>query len=56
MRGIALSFGIAIVYWMVSGLFEALGSLNELPPIVAAWTPNLIFGLGGLYLFLKIET
>ena len=56
LRGIALSFGIAIVYWTVSGLFEALGALNELPAVAAAWIPNLLFGLGGLYLFLKMET
>ena len=56
LRGIALSFVIAIAYLMVSHLFEALGTLNELPPIAAAWSPNLIFGLGGLYMFLKMET
>ncbi|MBI4463081.1 MAG: LptF/LptG family permease [Acidobacteria bacterium] len=56
LTGIAVSLAIAIVYWGVSSLFEALGNLNELPPVVAAWSPNLLFGLGGLYLFLKIET
>ncbi len=56
LTGIALSIGIAIVYWAVSSLFEALGNLNELPAVAAAWSPNLVFGLGGLYLFLKIET
>ena len=56
LTGIAVSLVIAIVYLGVGSLFEALGNLNELPPVVAAWSPNLLFGLGGLYLFLKIET
>ncbi|MBI2816772.1 MAG: LPS export ABC transporter permease LptF [Acidobacteria bacterium] len=56
LTGIALSIGIAIVYWAVSSLFEALGNLNELSAVAAAWSPNLVFGLGGLYLFLRIET
>jgi lipopolysaccharide export LptBFGC system permease protein LptF len=56
LTGIALSIGIAISYWAVSSLFEALGNLNELSAVAAAWSPNLIFGLSGLYMFLRIET
>ncbi|MBI3895221.1 MAG: LptF/LptG family permease [Acidobacteria bacterium] len=56
LTGIAVSLGIAIVFWGISSLFEVLGNLNELPPLAAAWSPNLLFGLGGLYLFLKIKT
>lgn len=56
LTGIALSIGIAIAYWAVSSLFEALGNLNELSAVAAAWSPNLVFGLTGLYLFLRIET
>ncbi|HWP85305.1 MAG TPA: LptF/LptG family permease, partial [Terriglobia bacterium] len=56
LTGIAISLGIAIVFWGTDSLFEALGNLNQLPPAVAAWSPNLLFGLGGLYLFLRIKT
>lgn len=54
--GIALSIAIAIVYWSVSSLFEAMGNLNQLPPLVAAWSPDLLFGLGGVYLLLRVRT
>lgn len=54
--GVAVALGIALVYWGASSLAEALGNLNELPPVLAAWSPNLLFGLGGIYLFLKIKT
>ncbi len=56
LTGIACSLGIAMVYWIVSSLFEALGNLNQLPPLAAAWSPNLLFGLGGIYLLLRVDT
>lgn len=54
--GIATSIGIAILYWASSSLFQAMGNLSQLPPIVAAWSPDLLFGLGGVYLFLRVKT
>jgi hypothetical protein len=56
LTGIALSLGIAMAYQMTASLFEPLGNLNQLPPIAAAWSPNLLFGLYGLYMFLRIRT
>jgi LPS export ABC transporter permease LptF/LPS export ABC transporter permease LptG len=56
LTGIAVSLGIAMAFWGTTSLFEALGNLNQLPPIAAAWSPNLLFGLGGLYFFLRIRT
>ncbi len=54
--GIALSIGIAIFYWSVLSLFEAMGNLNQLPPAVAAWSPDVLFSLGGGYLLLRVRT
>jgi len=54
--GIAASIGIAIVYWASTSLFEAMGNLSQLPPVVAAWSPDVLFGLGGVYLFLRVRT
>jgi LPS export ABC transporter permease LptG/LPS export ABC transporter permease LptF len=54
--GIATAIGIALVYWTVSSLFEAMGNVSQLPPMLAAWSPNLIFGLVGGYLILKVPT
>jgi LPS export ABC transporter permease LptG/LPS export ABC transporter permease LptF len=54
--GVALSILIAIVYWATLAIFEALGNNAVLPPILASWAPNLIFGTAGLYLLLTLET
>jgi LPS export ABC transporter permease LptF/LPS export ABC transporter permease LptG len=54
--GFAASIGIAIVYWSLSSLFETMGNLSQLPPIVAAWSPDLLFGLCGTYMLLRVRT
>ncbi len=56
LSGIALSLGIAMAFWALSSLFEAMGNLNQLPPTVAAWSPDVLFGLGGVYLLLRVRT
>jgi LPS export ABC transporter permease LptG len=56
LTGIAIALGIAILYWMSSGLFEALGNVNQLPAALAAWAPNLLFGIAGGYLMFKVQT
>ena len=53
---VAVAVGIAVVYTVVSNLFEAMGNVSQLPPILAAWAPDLIFGLTGGYLILKVPT
>jgi LPS export ABC transporter permease LptF/LPS export ABC transporter permease LptG len=54
--GVATAIGIGVVYWTVSGLFEAMGNLSQLPPAVAAWSPDLVFAFVGGYLILRIPT
>ena len=56
LTGVATAIGIGIVYWTISGLFEAMGNLSQLPPAVAAWSPDLVFGFIGGYLILRMPT
>ena len=56
MGGVALSVAIGIAYWAVSALFEAMGSVGQLPPFLAAWSPDTIFAFLGIYFFLKMPT
>ena len=54
--GIGVSIVVAIVYWAFLGIFEALGNNAVLPPFLAAWAPNLLFGAAGFYLLLTLDT
>ena len=56
LAGVATAIGIAVVYFVVSGLFEAMGNTNLLPAALAAWSPDLFFSLVGGYMILKIPT
>jgi LPS export ABC transporter permease LptG/LPS export ABC transporter permease LptF len=56
LAGVATAIGIGVVYWVTSGLFEAMGNANQLPPILAAWSPDLVFAMAGGYLVLKVPT
>jgi lipopolysaccharide export LptBFGC system permease protein LptF len=54
--GLAVGVGLAVVYWAAAALFEALGAVGQLPPVLSAWSPDLIFLFCGLYFFLKMPT
>jgi LPS export ABC transporter permease LptF/LPS export ABC transporter permease LptG len=54
--GVALGVAIGIVYWMVARLLEAMGGVGQLPPLLAAWSPDIIFFFLGLYFFFRMPT
>jgi len=54
--GIAVAIGVALAYFVINGLFGALGDVNYLPAALAAWSSDLIFGLVGGYLLLRTPT
>jgi LPS export ABC transporter permease LptG len=54
--GVAAAVGIGVLYMTVSRLSESMGNVSQLPPVLAAWAPHLIFGLAGGYLILKVPT
>ena len=56
LAGVAVALGIAVVYFVTSGLFEAMGNANQLPAALAAWAPDIIFGMAGGYMVLKVPT
>jgi lipopolysaccharide export system permease protein len=46
-RGLALGFGLGMTYLLTDGLLSAFGEARVLPPVVAAWTAPVLFGLIG---------
>ena len=54
--GLALAVAIGVVYWATAALFEAMGSVGQLPPLLAGWAPDAIFGFLAVYFSLKMPT
>jgi len=56
LTGIAVAIAVALAYWVVDGLFGAMGNVNYLPAALAAWSSDILFGLVGGYLLLRTPT
>ncbi|HEV8412987.1 MAG TPA: LptF/LptG family permease [Bryobacteraceae bacterium] len=56
MAGIGMSFVIFVAYVSIDQFFEQLGNLSELPPQLAAWSPDVVFSLVGLYFLARMRT
>ena len=56
MAAIGVGIAIGMTYIGVGQLFEQIGNVNQLPPAVAAWSPDVMFGLAGMYLLLRMRS
>jgi lipopolysaccharide export LptBFGC system permease protein LptF len=54
--GIGAGIGLAIVYWITISVFAAIGSAGLITPLLAAWAPNVLFGIVAVYLVLTVRT
>lgn len=53
--GIALSVVVGFSYWILTSVSMALGYSGYLPPLLSAWSSNLLFTSSGLYLLLSVH-
>ena len=51
--GIAISLLTTIVFLILIQLSEGIGRGGMLPPVLAAWVPNILFGIVGLVLLIR---
>jgi len=56
MAGIGVSIGVAMAYYAIQALFEQMGNVNYLPAQIAAWSPDALFALAGMYLMLRMRS
>jgi LPS export ABC transporter permease LptG/LPS export ABC transporter permease LptF len=54
--GVAVAIGVALSYFVIDGLFSAMGYVNYLPASIAAWSADILFLLVGGYLLLRTPT
>lgn len=51
--GFSTALGVVLIYYVISTALEAMGKNGLVPPVVAAWGTDAVFGLIGLYVFYK---
>jgi len=56
LTGVAMAIGVTLTYIVIDNFFGALGDVNYLPGMLAAWSSDVLFGLVGSYLLLKTPT
>jgi LPS export ABC transporter permease LptF/LPS export ABC transporter permease LptG len=54
--GIAICLALGLGYFIVHSAAVALARAEILPPLVAAWSANVLFATLGLYLYLRART
>jgi lipopolysaccharide export system permease protein len=54
--GVGVSLAVTMVYLLLFKLAVAIGQSGALPPVAAAWLPNALFLVGGVYLLARART
>jgi lipopolysaccharide export system permease protein len=54
--GVGVSLAVTIVYLMLFKVAGAAGSTGTIPPDVAAWLPNVLFGIAAVFLIVRVRT
>jgi lipopolysaccharide export system permease protein len=54
--GIGVSLVTTVVFLMLIQMTKAIGQKGLIFPDVAAWIPNIVFGIGGLWLLTRVRT
>jgi lipopolysaccharide export system permease protein len=54
-QGVGISLGIGFIYWVVFAISVAIGYSGTFPPFIAAWAPNIFFGLIGGFILESVH-
>lgn len=54
--GVGISLGTTIIFLMLIQMTKAIGGKGLIPPDVAGWIPNMIFGLAGAIMLSRVKT
>ena len=55
MVGVSKSIGLFAAYYLLTNIFNMLGAGLWLPPVVAAWAPNVLMLAYAIYLCRKVN-
>jgi len=54
--GIAISLGTTLAYLLMINFSQAVGASGVMNPVLAAWVPNLVFLVIGVWLLVRVRT
>ena len=54
--GIGIGLGTTILFLLLVQLSQGIGSGGLVSPVVAAWMPNMLFGVIGIWLMARVKT
>ena len=54
-RGVAVGMIVVAAYYLMRGGGHALVETGQLEPLIGVWTPNVIFAILGVYLFIMAQ-
>ena len=54
--GIGIAIAIGLSYYVTARVFTYMGESAMLPPLLAAWAPNILFGVAALYGLFNVKT
>jgi lipopolysaccharide export system permease protein len=55
-QSIGAGIVIGFSYWLVFAFAMSLGRSGTLPPLLAAWTANILFGIASLLMYRRVKT
>jgi LPS export ABC transporter permease LptF/LPS export ABC transporter permease LptG len=56
LAGIGVGLGLGMVLQIATAFFTKLGEVGALPPLLAAWSPDVLAATASAYLLLKLRT
>ncbi|HEX9724693.1 MAG TPA: LPS export ABC transporter permease LptF [Vicinamibacteria bacterium] len=54
--GIGIAIVVGLTYYVTTRVFAFMGDSAILPPLMAAWAPNVLFGIAALYALFTVKT
>jgi lipopolysaccharide export system permease protein len=56
LAGIGVGLVLGMVFLISTSLFTKLGDVGALPPLLAAWSPHVLFATGASFLLVRLRT
>ncbi len=54
-KGFAIAVAIAFFYWLLMSVGSSLGRSGVVPPFIAAWFANILFGVTAIIVLMRIQ-